>query len=113
VDESGSEQYASPFEFFPTAKQTEDWEWLHLTVKSQDLSKAAKETQTVEIKPNSQSFESQTDFVMLTLPEITPQLAGGVINNEVLDVMIQKVKRYKNKYQCLKRASGYKRPKYY
>jgi len=47
----------------------------------------------------------------VTLPEFTPNLPGGVIGNEVLDTIIARLKRYKDKYQELKQTSGYKKSK--
>ena len=109
-EEVGDERTTNGLELFPAEKQSMTWDWLRFTV---DTCRPAKETQTSTEKAPSQSLEAQTEFIMLTLPELSPQLPGGVISNEVVDTLVARTKRYRTKYRLLKRAYGCKKTKHF
>jgi len=110
VPEESREQTVDDIATFPEEKQVLAWDWLIFTVHSPHCLKPSKETQTSAESAALHSLEAQTEL-LVTLPEFTPNLPGGVIGNEVLDTIIARLKRYKDKYQELKQTSGYKKSK--
>ena len=106
--EESQEQTVEDIAACPEDKQEAEWEWLLFTVKSQQSLRPSKETQTTAQFANSRSWASQTEL-LLTLPELAPDLPGGVIGNEAVDTLVARVKRYKAKYRDLKLSSGFKR----
>lgn len=108
--EESREQIVDDIATFPEEKQVLAWDWLVFTVQSQHCLKPSKETQTSAQQAAFRSLEAQTEL-LVTLPEHTPNLPGGVIGNEVLDTIIARLNRYKAKYKELKQTSGYKKGK--